>query len=267
MRSSRTNLPVPRVGCWLIRAEGRRKADPEVYSDDDPTRDEATMDGTVQSHRHGGSAVIDVIGTFPAAAGVANAELLRVLSLDPVSVTCDLSGVTGDLDERALRELLDTRGLLEHWPGTAVDLVTRQRVDEPLLARYGIGREPTARRSAGIHLDPHPRAVRSARDFVSRTCLDWQLPHVIGTAVLVVGELVTNGLAHTRTAMDVAVSGAGGRLLLGVHDGSHQQPQMPAPPSGSTRGHGLQRVAGFSRAWGWLPRADGGKVVWAVLDT
>ncbi len=60
------------------------------------------MDGTVQSRRHGGSAVIDVVGTLPAAAGVANAELLRVLSLDPESVTCDLSGVTGDLDERAL---------------------------------------------------------------------------------------------------------------------------------------------------------------------
>jgi hypothetical protein len=109
--------------------------------------------------------------------------------------------------------------------------------------------------------------VRSARDFVSRTCLDWQLPHVIGSAVLVVGELVTNGLGHAGTPLDVTVSGAGGRLLLGVHDGSHLQPQMTAPPSGSTRGHGLQLVAGCSRAWGWLPRADGGKVVWAVLDT
>ena len=225
------------------------------------------MDGTVQSRRHGASAVIDVIGTLPAAAGIANAELLRVLSLDPATVTCDLSGVTGDLDERALRQLLDTGGLLEHWPGTAVVLVTPQRVDAPLLAQYGVGREPVARPTAGIHLDPHPRAVRSARDFVSRTCLDWQLPHVIGSAVLVVGELVTNGLAYTGTALDVTASVTGGRLLVGVHDGSPQRPQLPAPRSGSTRGHGLHLVAGFSRAWGSLPRADGGKVVWAVLDT
>ena len=207
-----------------------------------------------------------MIGSLPAAAGVANAELLRVLSLDPETVTCDLSGVTGDLDERALRELLDTGGLLEHWPGIAMVLVTPQRVEAPLLARYGVGREPAARPTARIHLEPHPRAVRSARDFVSRTCLDWQLPHVIGSAVLVVGELVTNGLAHTGTALDVTVSAAGGRLLLGVHDGSPQRPRVPAPPSGSTRGHGLHLVAGFSRAWGSLPRADGGKVVWAVLD-
>ena len=223
------------------------------------------MDGTVQSRRRGGSAVISVIGSFPATAGVANAELLRVLSLDPVTVTCDLSGVTDDLDGRALRELLDTGGLLEHWPGIAMVLVTPQRVEEPLLARYGVGREPATRPTAQIHLDPHPRAVRSARDFVSRTCLDWQLPQVIGSAVLVVGELVTNALAYTGTALDVTVSPAGGRLLLGVHDGSPQRPHVPAP--GSTRGHGLQLVAGFSRGWGTLPRADGGKVVWAVLDT
>ena len=225
------------------------------------------MDGTVTSRRHGGSAVIDVTGTLPEAAGVANAELLRVLSLDPEAVTCDLSGVTGDLDERALRDLLDTGGLLEHWPGTALVLVTPHPVDAPLLARYGVGREPTARPTAQLHLDPHPRAVRSARDFVSRTCLDWQLPHVIGSAVLVVGELVTNGLAYTGKALDVTVSVAGGRLMLGVHDGSPQRPRLPAPPPGSARGHGLHLVAGFSRAWGSLPRADGGKVVWAVLDT
>ena len=225
------------------------------------------MDGTVQSRRRGGSAVISVIGSFPAAAGVANAELLRVLSRDPVTVTCDLSGVTGDLDGRALRELLDTGGLLEHWPGIAMVLVTPQRVEEPLLARYGVGREPAARPTAQIHLDPHPRAVRSARDFVSRTCLDWQLPQVIGSAVLVVGELVSNGLTHAGTALDVTVSAYDGRLLLGVHDGSDLHPRVPAHPPGSTRGHGLNLVAGFSRAWGSLPRADGGKVVWAVLDT
>lgn len=225
------------------------------------------MDGTVQARRPGGSAVIDVVGTFPAAAGVANAALLRVLSLDPVTVTCDLSGATGELDQASLRELLDTGGLLEHWPGTALVLVTPQVIDRPLLARYGVGRAPAARPSHRIHLDPHPRAVRSARDFLSRTCLDWQIPHVIGSAVLVVGELVTNGLAHAGTALDVTVSASGGRLLLGVHDLSDQRPRVPAPPSGSNRGHGLQLVAGFSRAWGTLPRADGGKVVWAVLNT
>jgi hypothetical protein len=245
------------------------------------------MDGTMQSRRDGGSVVITVEGAVPAAAVTANAQLRRALSLDPMTLTFDLSAVTSVLDEGGLDQLLDTGGLLEHWPGTSVVLMTSQRVEGLLLARYGSrptvlvraapagptttghgssGRRTAVRLTARRHLDPHPRAGRSARDFVTRTCLDWQLPQVIGAAVLVTGELVTNGLTHAGTALDVAISATDGRLLLGIHDGSDERPVLPPPWSGSSRGHGLHLVAGFSRAWGWLPRPEGGKVVWAVLD-
>ena len=237
----------------------------------------------------GGSVVITVVGAFPAAAVTANAQLLRALSLDPVTVTCDLSGVTNVLDEAGLDQLLDTGGLLEHWPGTSVVLMTSELVEDLVLARYGgrptvrvraatparlttsahrsSGHRAAVRLTARTHLDPHPRAWRSARDFVSRTCLDWRLPHVIGSAVLVTGELVTNGLTHAGTALDVVISATDGRLLLSVHDGSDERPVVPPPGLATSRGHGLDLVAGFSRAWGSLPRPDGGKAVWAVLDT
>ena len=78
--------------------------------------------------------------------------------------------------------------------------------------------------------------MRSARDFVSRTCLDWQLPQVIGSAVLVVGELVTNGLTHAGTALDVTVSASDGRLLLGVHDGSAPASSGAGAPRGRLGG-------------------------------
>ena len=92
-----------------------------------------------QKSRDDGSVVITVVGAFPAAAATANAQLLRALSLNPLTVTCDLSGVTNVLDERALDQLLDTGGLLEHWPGTAVELMTSQRIEDLVLARYGGG--------------------------------------------------------------------------------------------------------------------------------
>jgi hypothetical protein len=249
----------------------------------------AAPDDTVQERRDGSSVVLDVTGTFATAASVANSHLLLALSTDPTTVRCDLTGVTGVLDEQVLVELLESGGLLEHWPGTEVILVTEQRVDDLLLARYAggaavriesgapdrrpsggrraTGREPAVRPRAQIHLEPHPLAGRTARDFVSRTCLDWQLAHGIGAGGLVVSELVTNALTHGGTALDVAASAADGRLLLGVHDGSDDPPLEPPPRSGQSRNHGLHLVAGFSRAWGWLPRPDGGKVVWAVLDT
>jgi hypothetical protein len=217
----------------------------------------------------GTTVVLEVDGSFPSAASVANAALRRALSLDPTVVTCDLSGVTGDLDERTRRELLDTGGYLDHWSGTVVVLVApRGAGDEPTQSRHpGPSPGPSATRPrARLHLEPLPRASRTARDFVSRTCLDWQLTHVIGSAVLVVSELVTNGVTHAGTPLDVSMSTTGDRLLLGVHDGSDELPRV-APRTGPGRGHGLHIVAGCSRAWGWLPLPDRGKVAWAVLDT
>jgi hypothetical protein len=256
---------------------------------DDRRPANAVPDDTVQERRDGSSVVIDVTGTFATAVRVANSHLLLALSTDPTTVRCDLTGVTGVLDEQVLVELLESGGLLEHWPGTEVILVTEQRVDDLLLARYAGGAavridsgapgrraaveggatepQPADRPRAQIHLDPHPMAARTARDFVSRTCLDWQLAHGIGAAALVVSELVTNALTHAGSALDVAVTAADGQLLLGVHDRSDDPPLAPPPRSGQSRNHGLHLVAGFSRAWGWLPRPDGGKVVWAVLDT
>jgi hypothetical protein len=268
---------------------GQTSRPPRPRGDPDDRRPAAAVpDDAVRDRRDGSSVVLDVTGRFPTAASIANPHLRRALSTDPTIVRCDLTGVLGVLDEQVLAELLETGGLLEHWPGTEVTLVTEQRVEELLLARYAggaevriesaapsrrapggrraTGREPTVRPRAQIHLEPHPLAGRTARDFVSRTCLDWQLAHGIGAAALVVSELVTNALTHAGTALDVAVSAADGRLLLGVHDGSDEPPRVPPPRSGQGRSHGLHLVAGFSRAWGWLPRADGGKVVWAVLD-
>ena len=236
----------------------------------------------------GGTVGLELAGSFPAAAKAGNAALLRALSIDPAVILCDLSRVTGDLDERALRQLLDTGGLLEHWPGTALVLVTPQRVEGPVLAGYGAGRRTgvimirsTRRRStsrlttgavsgarprAQVHIDQHPRAARQARDFVSRTCLDWQLAHVIASAVLVVSELVSDCLRH-GTDLDVAISTTRGRLLISVRDGAGGLPVVPPPLSGSSRSHGRHLVAGLSRAWGSLPQAAGGSTVWAVLDT
>jgi hypothetical protein len=269
---------------------GQTSRPPQPRGDPDDRRPVvAAPDDSVRERRDGSAVVLDVTGTLTTAAGIANAHLRRALSTDPTTVRCDLTAVAGVLDEQVFAELLETGGLLEHWPGTEVTVVTEQLVDVLLLARYASGatvridsgaasrrsasgaapaeREPADRPRAQIHLEPHPLAGRTARDFVSRTCLDWQLAHGIGAAALVVSELVTNALTHAGTALDVTVSAADRRLLLGVHDGSEEPPRVPPPRSGQSRSHGLHLVAGFSRAWGWLPRADGGKVVWAVLDT
>jgi hypothetical protein len=196
------------------------------------------------------------------------------------AVACDLSAVTGQLDEDTLQLLLDTGGHMEHWPGTRLALVDAHdrlgafanaasaghvssgiNVRDALLALPATPSPSTAR----IHLDHHPRAPRTARDFVSRTCLDWQHPDVIGSAVLVISELVTNGLVHAGTDVDVAISAVDGLLRLAVYDGAEEPPRMLPGPGRRGKGRGLHIVEGFSRAWGSLPGPGTGKVVWAVL--
>ena len=229
----------------------------------------------------GETTVLEAGGSAPDAAAMVNAALLRALHRNPRSVVCDLSRVDGDLDERMLERLLDTGGYLENWPGTRLVLVhpDRRRPDLAGVTTAGstivmstladalqvlsVGPAP---RTAELRVEPHPRASRSARDFVSRTCLDWQRPHVIGSAVLVVSELVTNGLNHAGTNMDITLSTFGDRVRLAVHDGADEPPRVLPAGDRHGRGRGMHVVEGFSRAWGSLPGPQGGKAVWVVLD-
>ena len=113
-------------------------------------------------------------------------------------------------------------------------------------------------------LAPHPTAPRASRDFVSATLLDWRLSQLIPDACLVVSELVTNAMIHAGSDIELTVSEHRRAVRVAVRDRS---PDLPVERHGlDTHGRGLTIVADLSRAWGVLPHADGGKVVWAVLD-
>ena len=252
---------------------------PEGGAGDRRVGDRATA--AVVTSSTDGIAVLEVTGSFPAAAAAANEALLRTLCQQPYAVACDLSAVAGHLDDGTLRRLLDTGGYLEHWPGTRLALVIRDRdragfPDSSTGADVLVGgslsealdalSDVPGVRTAAITLTAHPRASRAARDFVSRTCLDWQLPHGIPSAVLVVSELVTNAVRHAGTDVEVSLSALGNRLRLAVRDGNDDPPRLIRAGAEPGRGRGMHVVEGFSRAWGSLPGPDGGKAVWVVID-
>jgi hypothetical protein len=85
------------------------------------------------------------------------------------------------------------------------------------------------------------------------------------SAVLLVSELVTNAVLHTRTGPEITLRLNEDRLWVGVHDGS---PVTPAPkrygPNAAT-GRGLQLVEQVAARWG-VERDVSGKVVWFELD-
>jgi hypothetical protein len=116
-----------------------------------------------------------------------------------------------------------------------------------------------------LRLAPHPTAPRASRDFVTRTLLGWQLNGLAPVASLVVSELVTRSSIEAGTEIDLSVVWNLGALRLTVRD---HGPSRPGRPQTGLEVHeqGLTLVAALSRSFGILPTADGGKVVWAVLD-
>jgi hypothetical protein len=211
-------------------------------------------------------------------------ELDRAIQLalaeEPRGVVCDLSAMHDA--KPGLVEVLATAGRhVRDWPGIPVAVACPDpRVREALRA-HPLGGHLTLTASLfsavaaalatpvlaiqRLQVAPHPTAPRIARDFVTRTLLDWRLGRVIPFASLVVGELVASSTVHTGSEVDVSVVWNLGALRLTVRD---QGPRRvgPEPPAASLRGRGLTVVAGLSRAFGVLPTASGGKVVWAVLE-
>lgn len=124
-------------------------------------------------------------------------------------------------------------------------------------------------------LPAEPESVKSARDF-SITVLDgWGLGDLYDDVGLVVSELVTNALHHATSASGVSDAPYGtirltlirreAEVICAVRDSGTDVPFRKDPQHCAETGRGLLLVESFSRAWGWTPLRDSGKVVWALF--
>jgi hypothetical protein len=208
--------------------------------------------------------------------------VLLALAEEPQAVVCDLSGVVDGSDADARLLVAAAGQQVRDWPALPVampcpNVALRRRLRQQPMSEYvlvsttmrqalaAVGRVAppiTARRQ----LAPQATASRLARDFVSRTCLDWGLAQGIASACLVVSELVTNGLRHAVADLELALARHGGLLRLSLRQPGAGLSSTDIPDVDNVGGRGLALVDACSRAWGVLPTADGGKVVWAVLD-
>jgi hypothetical protein len=78
-------------------------------------------------------------------------------------------------------------------------------------------------------------AARQARDFVAATMRAWDLPDYIDTVQLLTSELVTNGVLHAGTTLELQVTAGTLDLTIEVHDHDHRAPV--------SRGHRLDLLA------------------------
>ncbi|GAA2641113.1 hypothetical protein Adu01nite_08770 [Paractinoplanes durhamensis] len=138
-------------------------------------------------------------------------------------------------------------------------------------ARVAItGRLPSAERMT-LSLPAEPESPSLARNLITEACLSWELPGLLHPARLVMSELVTNAIEHTRAAISVSVCRRGAGVHLTVSDTDPALPTMrkPARPRPGRplddRGRGLRVVTATADAWGALPTKTG-KIVWATLQ-
>jgi len=247
----------------------------------------ASRPGTARRGQHRTRAIRQVAVLEPA--GLLSdvvADLDRAIQLalaeGPRGVVCDLSAVLNGAEAGAV-EMLATAGRhVRDWPGIPVavacpDPKVREALKTHPLGRHLIVTESTFSAVSAVLSTPalvverlrlaaHPTAPRAARNFVTRILKDWQLDQVVPFASDVVSRLVASSSLNAGAAIDLSVTWNAGALRLTVADhGPALEDQRPSDPD--LQGRGLTvAVAGLSRTFGVLPTADGGKVVWAVLE-
>ncbi|HEY1635120.1 MAG TPA: ATP-binding protein [Acidimicrobiales bacterium] len=114
---------------------------------------------------------------------------------------------------------------------------------------------------------PHdPSSAAEARRFLHGFLADSGESGLDEVAALLVSELVTNSVVHTRSAPEVTVRLDEGRLRVEVADESPTPPVRHRYSPRAATGRGMILVGELAAAWGSEP-ADTGKIVWFELDT
>ena len=224
--------------------------------------------------------VLDVCGRLRDVAQDLDRAIELALAEGPRAVVCDLAAVEG-AEPGAVEVLAGLGRHVRDWPGIPLALACPDPQVREALAAHRLGGHLIVTASLfsavsavlatpapavqGLHVAPHPTAPRASRDLVTRTLLDWRLGRVIRFASPVISELVMSSTINAGTDIDVSVAWHVGRLRLSVRDSSPPFGRQRYSPPG-LHGSGLKVVAGLSRAFGVLATADGGTLVWAVLD-
>jgi hypothetical protein len=204
------------------------------------------------------------------------------LAEGPRGVVCDLSAVVRGAEAGVVGRLATVGRHVRNWPAIPVAVACPDPQVRAMLTAHSLGRHLVVTESTfaavstvlstptlvveRLRLAAHPTAPHAARRFVTRVLTDWQLDEIVPVASVVVSRLVRSSSADAGTDIDLSVVWSAGAIRLTVRD---KGPALPGqrPSALDLHGRGLTAaVAGLSRAFGVLPTAEAGKVVWAVLE-
>ncbi len=115
-----------------------------------------------------------------------------------------------------------------------------------------------------VTLEPRAISARLARAFLTRLLTAADRERWLESAQLAVSEIVTNGVLHAHTTLELTARVSSDELRVEVVDTNPQLP-MQRSAEGATTGRGMQLVAAVVSECGVHPVAAAGKVVWFVI--
>jgi PAS domain S-box-containing protein len=118
-----------------------------------------------------------------------------------------------------------------------------------------------------VTLPPAPESARHARRFVSEVLTAAGAGSFLDTATLLTSELVTNGIVHAHTELQVVVEATERWVRVEVVDGNPQLPARRSYDDEAQTGRGLEMVELLAADFGMEPLVDDGKRVWFRLGS
>jgi hypothetical protein len=109
-----------------------------------------------------------------------------------------------------------------------------------------------------------PASAGQARQLVSHALNQWGLLAVEETTLLLVTELISNGVRHAKTTLTLVLAFDGSRLYVGVSDHNEQAPLLAESSGTSHHGWGLRLITALASDWGTTMLPEG-KTVWFDL--
>ena len=117
------------------------------------------------------------------------------------------------------------------------------------------------------HLPAQAASAADARRVARSALAEWGLSDLDDTVTLLVTELVSNGIRHAQTQLELILTFDGSCLRIAVTDGDPRPPVARVRRGLTAGGWGLALVESLSSQWGTDLDEAAGKTVWFEIDT
>jgi PAS domain S-box-containing protein len=126
---------------------------------------------------------------------------------------------------------------------------------------------PTGGIQRFVTLPPAPESARQARRFVGEVITTAGADAFVDTAALLTSELVTNGIVHAHTDLQLVVEATRDWVRVEVIDGNPMLPIRRDYDDEALTGRGMEMVQLLASDWGMAAMANDGKRVWFRLGS